>query len=153
MRPIRIYIDTCVFGGAFDKEFSTVTQTFFHQAQEGSFSLVISTLVQDELIASPQEVRDLLTAMLPLGETVYPTSEALLLQQAYLSEDIVTPKWADDALHVAIASVTRCDMIISWNFKHIVHYQKILRYNAVNILRGYPVIAINTPAEVVEYEE
>ena len=59
----------------------------------------------------------------------------------------------DDALHVAIATVSGCDIIVSWNFKHIVHYDKIALYNAVNRINGYKDIFINSPAEVIDYED
>jgi len=59
MRPLRVYLDTCVFGGAFDAEFSTVTQVFFAQVRSGRFHLVVSALVHDELITAPLSVRDL----------------------------------------------------------------------------------------------
>jgi hypothetical protein len=55
----------------------------------------------------------------------------------------------DDALHVALATVNNCDMIVSWNFKHIVHYDKIRAYNGINIRLGYSVIAIYSPKEVI----
>jgi len=42
-------------------------------------------------------------------------------------------------------------MIVSWNFKHIVHYDKIRLYNAVNTLRGYTPIGIYSPWEVADY--
>lgn len=58
-----------------------------------------------------------------------------------------------DALHVALATVLDCRMIVSWNFKHIVHFQKIPLYNGVNKVQGYPEIAIHTPQEVLCYEE
>jgi len=63
----------------------------------------------------------------------------------------LTPKWLDDALHVALASISGCDGIVSWNFKHIVHYQKIPRFNAVNVLQGYKEIMIYSPLEVIDY--
>ena len=44
-------------------------------------------------------------------------------------------------------------MIVSWNSKHIVHYDKKRKYNAVNALHGYGNIDILSPAEVIEYEE
>jgi len=91
--------------------------------------------------------------MLPFSETVYPNNEALQLQTAYLTAGILTPTWADDALHVALATVMQCDLIVSWNFRHIVHFRKVPLYNAVNTLNGYKPIAINTPAEVLAYDE
>ena len=60
---------------------------------------------------------------------------------------------ADDALHVAIATVVKCSLIVSWNFAHIVHFNKIPLYNAVNRKKGYPTIAIYSPREVIEYED
>ena len=44
-------------------------------------------------------------------------------------------------------------MIVSWNFRQIVHFGKIARYNEVNLAEGYRAIAIHSPAEVVDYEE
>ena len=44
-------------------------------------------------------------------------------------------------------------MIVSWNFKHIVHFDKIKGYNAVNMLKGYQLIDIRSPSEVIDYEE
>jgi predicted nucleic acid-binding protein len=151
--PIRAYIDTCIFGGACDQEFTLTTRTFLTQVKDGRFSLIVSALVEEELIEAPSEVRAIYEEMLPYAVTVYPTAEALALQQAYLVAGILTPKWADDALHVALATVNQCSMIVSWNFRHIVHFEKIPRYNAVNTLQGYPTIAIYTPAEVIGYEE
>jgi hypothetical protein len=54
---------------------------------------------------------------------------------------------------VALATVAACAVLVSWNFKHIVHYDKIAWYNAVNTVEGYSAIAIHSPQEVVGYEE
>ena len=62
-------------------------------------------------------------------------------------------KYSDDALHVAVATVSGCSLIVSWNFKHIVHFQKIPLYNAINAIQGYPQIAIFSPLEVIRYED
>lgn len=153
MRKLRIYLDTSVLGAAFDDEFREATTAFFEQADAGKFDVVLSALAEEEVVRSPQNVRDFCHAVLDYAQTVTPSRQAILLQQAYLDAGIVTPKWADDALHVAIATVEECHMIVSWNFKHMVHYDKRARYNAVNVLRGYSQIDILTPAEVIEYEE
>jgi hypothetical protein len=87
------------------------------------------------------------------AEIVTASGEADILHQAYLEAGIVTAKSTDDALHVAIATVTECDMIVSWNFKHIVHYDKKPKYNAVNVLSEFKTIDIITPAEVIDYEK
>ena len=77
------------------------------------------------------------------------TPAALRLQLAYVREKILTPRWEDDALHVALATTSGCDFIVSWNFKHIVNFQKIPLYNAVNTLMGLRTIEIYSPLEVI----
>jgi hypothetical protein len=74
------------------------------------------------------------------------------LKDAYLDTGIVTEQSADDALHVAIASVNGCSLIVSWNFRHIVNFEKIPLYNAVNTLKGYGTIGIFSPLEVITHE-
>ncbi len=146
-------VDTSVLGAAFDEEFSEATRAFFEQAREGRFSIVLSALIEDEIEDAPEDVRGFYNDVVQYAETVAPSRSAVLLQQAYLDAGVVTEKWAGDALHVATATVAECDMIVSWNFRHIVHYEKKRKYNAVNALRGYSSIDILTPAEVIEYEE
>jgi len=57
-----------------------------------------------------------------------------------------------DAQHIAIATVYRADVLVSWNFKHIVNLQRIHGYNSVNLRKGYPMIEIRTPREVLSDE-
>ena len=80
------------------------------------------------------------------------TKAALGLQGAYLKAGIVEARWATDALHVALATVSACSLIVSWNFAHIVHFDKIRLYNAVNVLNGFEHIAIHSPQEAIAYE-
>ena len=91
--------------------------------------------------------------MAAYAEIVGPTPEALALREAYLDAQILTRQSADDAFHVALATVSRCTMIVSWNFQHIVHFRKIPLHNAVNLLRGFTALAIFSPWEVIDYEE
>jgi hypothetical protein len=75
--------------------------------------------------------------------------EAEFLQERYLEAGILGETWRDDALHVAIATVARADLIVSWNFKHIVQVVKIRRFNSVNMMHGYQAVDIRSPREVV----
>ncbi|HHT9113029.1 MAG: type II toxin-antitoxin system VapC family toxin [Planctomycetes bacterium] len=153
MEKDRIYVDTSVFGGVFDDAFEDVSREFFQQIKDNQFSLVTSALVQEEILEAPQKVINFFDSILPFAEIIDITAEALKLRVAYLKADIVTNKYSNDALHVALATVTNCKIIVSWNFKHIVHFKKIPLYNAVNILQGYEQIAIYSPLEVIRYEE
>ena len=117
---------------------------------KGQAVMLASDLLLRELAEAPAEVQSVLSA-LPLAhvERVALTDEAEHLRDLYLAARVVTPPHANDALHVALAVAARADMIVSWNFKHIVHYEKIRAYNAVNLLEGYSVIAIHSPQEVI----
>lgn len=148
----RIYLDTSVFGGAFDDEFKKPSRMLFEQIRKGLYILVTSALVQQELLEAPVKVSELFEEMLPLAELVDVDERALQLRNAYLKAKIVPRRFAEDALHVALATVAECRLLVSWNFRHIVHYDKIALYNAVNVLNGYNSISIFSPQEVIAYE-
>ena len=149
----RIYVDTSVFGGVFDNEFKKASHVFFNEIKDGKFYLVTSAIVQEEIRYAPQKVKDLFDSLLPFSEIIDVNIESLKLREEYLKAGIVTKKYSNDALHVALATISTCRIIVSWNFKHIVHFKKIPLYNAVNILQGYNQIAIYSPLEVIEYED
>jgi hypothetical protein len=54
-------------------------------------------------------------------------------------------------LHIALATIAVVDLLVSWNFRHIVRYDKIRLFNAVNLEQGYRAIQIHTPREVTNY--
>lgn len=153
MKVPTIYADTSVFGGVFDTEFEGVSKAFFDMVRRGQAKLLISDVTRKEIANAPPQVRDLLDEMLPYIRLVPVDEDILSLRDAYLTAGIVTEKWADDAGHVAAASVAEADLIVSWNFHHIVHYDKIRLYNGVNGLNGYRTIDVRSPNEVIEYEE
>lgn len=152
-RQIQVYADTSVYGGVFDDEFTDASRMFFEQVRSGDFTLYISDVVHKELMVAPDKVNSLFEEMLPYCRLAEISVNALELQQSYIKEGILSEKWYDDALHVAIATVADCDVIVSWNFKHIVNFQKIPMFNAVNVLNGYKPIAIHSPMEVINYGE
>ena len=115
--------------------------------RQGHFNLLTSVVVQEEIESAPAEVVAFFERVLNFAEIAEVSEDALQLQHAYLNAEIVSEKWAADALHVALATVGNCSMIVSWNFKHIVHFSKIPLYNAVNTLSGYSNIAIHSPQE------
>jgi len=153
MKPVKVYADTSVYGGVFDEEFAQASKIFFNKVKAGRFQLFTSILVSDELEGAPEEVRAEYGRLKNICGIVDVTEEALDLQKAYLDAGILGPGWELDALHVALASVAGCRLIVSWNFKHIVNYQKIPRYNGINMAEGYEAIGIHTPSEVIEDEE
>ena len=153
MRITRVYTDTSVFGGVFDKEFDSASQIFFKQVRLGIFDLVTSAVVKREIERAPDEVKRFYQDIVTHSEIIEISEESRNLQRAYLQAGIVSPTFATDALHVALATVAGCSLIVSWNFKHIVHFQKIRMYNAVNLMQGYKDIFICSPMEVIDHEE
>ncbi len=152
MRPIRVYADSSVFGGCFDEEFEKPSQRFFAEVKAGRFVLVTSPLVSQEIAFAPASVRAFYDSLLDQMEIVPVTEEAEHLQQAYLDAGVVPASAQTDALHVALATVSACALIVSWNFRHIVHFQRMAQYNLVNLSRGYPQIGIFSPPEVTGNE-
>ncbi len=151
---MRVYADTSVFGGVFDEEFAESSRRFFERVAQGDLTLVISTQVLRELSGAPQSVRDQFDAIPESSLETVPISPAVeTLADAYVTAGILSGGSRDDALHVAAASVANADLIVSWNFRHIVNYGRIRRYGAVNVLHGYQPIEIRSPAELAYGDE
>ena len=147
---LRIYVDTSVFGGVFDKEFAEPTKIFLHQASLGFFQLVTSVAVRNEIRQALEQVQSVFARFSQLLETVRVNEDALRLRTAYIQSGILTEKNATDALHVAMATVAQCAAIVSWNFKHIVQRRRIHGFEAVNTLMDYRPPEIFSPREIIE---
>ena len=147
---LRVYIDTSVIGGCFDDEFVEESRSLVEIAHEGRITLVVSDLLARELDDAPPDVRAVL-AQLPTDavERVYMNEESERLRRAYLDAGVVGEHHANDAHHVALATIARVDAMVSWNFRHIVHLDRIRLFNSVNLREGYPVIEIRSPRELV----
>lgn len=151
MKQLRIYADTSVFGGCFDDEFAEISKAFFKDIELGNFSLVISATTIRELDRAPEHVQRVLANLPPeMVEVIDYSEEIGALRDDYLAAGVVGPEGKSDAEHIASASVADVDLVVSWNFKHIVHYEKISGYQAVNLLNGYKPIRIYSPREVVK---
>ena len=145
----RIYVDTSVFGGMFDAEFQSGSVQFFNLINAGVYDLVLSDIVLGELRLAPEHVREVLDSVLPLATVIETTAEGEALRNTYIKECILSDKHRVDALHVAMASISGCFAIVSWNFRHIVNARLIPLFNAANVLRGYNRIGIYTPHGVL----
>jgi len=148
-RP-RVYIDTSVIGGCFDEEFKEYSLQLFDEFISGRKKLVISDVILFELEEAPQQVKSALTRV-PSDNIEYVSlnEELITLANAYLKEGVVAEGSLSDARHMAIATVERVDILVSWNYKHIVNINRIRLLNSVNLKLGYPVIEIRSPREVL----
>ncbi|MGR3303149.1 MAG: hypothetical protein ACUZ8I_11675 [Candidatus Scalindua sp.] len=150
MKIPRIYADTSVIGGCLDAEFSNESLYFIEMVRKGKCVLLLSEIVIAELDRAPAEVQNILLSLPEeMMERVELTDEILVLRNEYIKAKILGSEWIDDATHVAAATVTRADAIVSWNFKHIVRLDKMKAYNQVNLMNGYGILTIISPKEVL----
>jgi hypothetical protein len=74
-----------------------------------------------------------------------------VLTDAYIGHQILTEKYRNDMVHIALAAVHNIDIVVSWNSRHIVHYDKIAKSNAVNLEYGFRQLMILSPREVTSH--
>ncbi len=149
MRP-RIYADTSVLGGCEDDEFREPSHRLVEAFKSGESILVLSEIALRELENAPDTVRAVLRRIPETSiEAIFLTPETEELASAYIEDGAIVAAMRADALHIALATMARVDVLVSWNFKHIVNLKRIHAYNAVNLKRGYPLLEIRTPREVL----
>ena len=154
MRKIRVYVDTSVFGGIQDEEFAETSKRFFEQVSMGKYVILISQTTLDEISRAPEVVRQLLENLPEENVVQVPVAEeANELAEAYIGAGVLGHARRADATHVAVATVVRADLILSWNFRHLVNYDRIHKFNGVNALNGYGRIEIHSPWEMCYGEE
>ena len=152
MRIQRIYIDTSVLGGYFDNEFDVATERLFDEVRKGEYKVVISNITEGELLNAPERVRTLLNDLEIDYDVIQLTDDAVNLALEYIRENVIGQTSYGDCLHIAIATISRLDLLVSWNFKHIVNIKRIRGYNGINIKNGYPSIEIRSPKDLIDYE-
>ena len=153
MKRPRIYIDTSVIGGCFDPEFSPWSNGLMRDFAAGTFVPVFSDVVAAEVQDAPEAVRLKYEELLrSVHEFVLTTEEVLGLADAYQRRGVLPPTYYDDGLHIALATIAGVDLLVSWNFKHIVHFDKIRLFSSVNLEQGYKPLPIHSPREVTRVE-
>lgn len=151
IKILEIYIENSVIGGYFDEEFKEHTRKLFEKFKKGDYKPVISSHVIAELEnGAPDHVKENLKTINYKEYTV--NDDMLKLAEKYMEQKIVSENYYGDALHIAIATVIGVDVLVSWNFKHIVNLDRIKSFNSVNLKEGYNILEIRTPREVIENE-
>ncbi len=152
MKVQRVYIDTSVLGGCFDAEFATWSNGMLQDFRLGRLRPVVSEVVAAEIADALDKIQEIYVEVLTLNAEVISITETVLeLADAYQRRGILTPKFYNDSLHIALATVAEVDLLVSWNFKHVVHVDKIRLFNAVNLECGYRPMQIYSPREVTSY--
>lgn len=152
MKKLRIYLDTSVFGGYFDEEFKEFTIPLFNRIMKGEFIMLLSTIIDEELEPAPERIKNLLTKFDKSNtEFLKDSKEAINLATEYVDEGVVGATSYVDCLHIALATVHQADVLVSWNFKHIVNIERIRSYNSINVKNGYKQLEIRSPRDIMNY--
>jgi hypothetical protein len=150
----RVYIDTSVIGGCFDNEFEEWSNRLFEEIYGGQKVAVVSDITYREIELAPKNVQDKLFGIPEdFIENILTDNEVEELANNYLKAGAVSQKFYEDALHIANATIRKADILVSWNFKHIVNIDRIRKYNAVNLMLGYSSIEIRTPREILKEKD
>ncbi len=149
MHRIRAYVDTSVFGGTQDEEFRETSRRFFERVHSGEFIVLLSSETIREIVKAPEAVKAVWRDLPPDAVEILSIDvEVEELADRYVSVEVLPSGSASDALHVASATVAGADLILSWNFKHIVNFNRIRGFNSVNVAHGYRSMTILSPLEV-----
>src|SRR6218665_2075548 len=152
-RRLTTYLDTSVIGGYFDVEFEGETKELFENIMLGKYEIMFSSTIEDELLKAPEQVKNLFkTIPVKYTKKVELTGEVIKLADAYISENVVGRTSQEDCFHIALATVNKADILVSWNFKHMVNTFRIRGYNSVNLKLGYLPIDIRSPKEMFRHE-
>jgi hypothetical protein len=149
MKP-RVYLDTTVLSAAEDirtPDRQNQTIEFFNRSAE--FALTTSELTRSEIAATPDIARrEQLLRHLNAISVIAITSEMHSLASEYVRSDIIPAAYEDDALHIAAAVLSAQEVLLSWNFRHMVNRRRRALVNQLNASRGLPTIEILTPPEL-----
>jgi len=147
-------LDTSVYGGYFDKEFEKWTKLLFDKIVGGNYKILYSKLTDAELLVAPERVKNLVLKIPDYNiEIVEIIEEAKELANKYVSENIVGKSSMADCIHIALATIYDADVLVSWNFKHIVNLTRIRGYNSINYRLGHKILEIRTPREILNDEK
>ena len=153
MKILSLYIDTSVLGGYYDEEFKREAHLLFERIKAGDYAVYLSDVTEAELVNAPQNVQKLLVDLQISYTTLKTNDEAISLAKKYVAEKVVGKSSWEDCLHIALSTISKVDILVSWNFKHIVNIEKIKGYNSINLREGYPVLEIRSPKELLKYED
>ena len=157
MKKLKVYLETTMFNYYFDedRDAHADTVTLFEECAAGKFEPYTSDYVLAELEAAPEPKREhMLNLIGKYDVNVLSFSEETnVLAEKYITEGALPDGSLTDARHIAMATVGNLDIIVSLNFSHIVKEKTREMTGAINKIRGYNVVKILSPMEVLDSEK
>lgn len=149
MKP-RVYLDTSVISALVDQrapERRALTMAFWNRRSR--VSLITCAIARDEIDATPDAgLRGQMHELLAEVEVHDLDDDIRHLASRYIVAGVFTETMRNDALHAAAAAVLRADVLLSWNFRHLVNRRRRLAVNAVNVAGGFATVDIISPPEI-----
>ena len=125
----------------------------FRRLENNEIVFIVSDLLDLELLDAPIKIKELLHKYsADKFERVLLTEDAIKLADTYIAEKVVGKTSLTDCRHIALATINKVDVLVSWNFKHIVNLDKIKGYNSINLRLGYQMIEIRSPKDLIKYD-
>lgn len=157
MKKLKVYLDTSVI--SYLKQEDTPdkmqdTLTLWEMFKDKKYEVYLSKLTLKEVFQCPEPKRQILLNYLEQIDyvEVSASEESLVLAEKIIDMGILRPKSFDDCQHIALAIISNCDCIISWNFKHIVNIKTIHGVRAITNLEGYKTVDILNLSVLLESE-
>lgn len=149
----KIYLDTSVLSALVDvREPNRMkeTQDFWDILKTGKYIVIISDVVIFEINNARQQKIDAMMECLKqiVYNIVYETQENLDLVSKYISYGLLSHKSLTDCRHIAIASLSFCNYITSWNFKHLANNNTVEKLQGLNKILGLNDINIIPPTMI-----
>lgn len=147
---LRVYLDTSVFSATYDSRLSDrklLTEDFWNKLDD--YEASTSETAREEIeLTEDAALRARLRRLLERVTVHETTTEMWKLASRYVSRGIFSVRMYNDSLHVAAAVLTRQDVLLSWNFKHLVNRRRRSKVNQLNTELGLPLIEILAPPEL-----
>jgi len=158
MRKLRLYLDTSTISHLFAEDTPDKmndTHTLWHDLIAGKYDVFISPVVIDEIRKCFEPRQSMMFEKLEQikFQVLTEAGEVFALANEYIKGGVLREKSRDDCLHIAYAVVYNCDIIVSWNFKHLVNFKTINRIRVVNTIHMYKEIGIVSPTMLIEEED
>jgi hypothetical protein len=152
VKTLRIYVDTSVIGGCFDTKYQLWSNALMRDFDLGLLKPVVSDLSGFEIAGAPPHVQGVYARLATVAEQVATTAEVEDLLAHYETKAIIGPRYRNDMQYIALATVYGVDVLVSWNFKHMLRFDKVRLFNAANLEMGYGELRIHSPREVTTYD-
>jgi predicted nucleic acid-binding protein len=153
----KLYLETTVFNFYYlEKESKRKDDThkLFNAIKGGKYAVYTSQYVLDEIARDTpgkfKKMRGLIDKY--VQDTIYFNEEVQNLADLYVERRIIPAKFITDARHIAAATVSKLDFVVSFNFGHIVKPKTMIGTGFANLHYGFRQIGLCTPTEVLDYD-